>query len=883
MSKDNKKIISGEGDRTSFFKLFVDNDFKIVIPMLQREYAQGRENEKEVRTEFLKALYTYLDEGTPHRDLDFIYGNVSRNEFIPLDGQQRLTTLFLLHWYLSRISPDKELRKRFDDALTDSTGLHCRFTYKTRTTSSDFCDALMLKDLDFDNLLPKEDSAKREGGISTSVKNTIEDKNWFHLSWKHDPTIASMLIMLDAIHELFHARPEFLAELLDTNSPVITFLFMELDKYHLTDDLYIKMNSRGKPLTDFENFKARYSEYIGEMLRKSRSVLTRKRVYADGTEKSYPLDKYFAERIDNAWTNLIWAYRNHKEADKSVDLGLLCDRCMANLIATVLSLKYIETNPLSKGDKDPVFIALANQSGSEHLSFLTLRDGGALTLESAEYLIDILDILSESGERVKSCLSLDFAHCFPIEELMEKVMFKPRELTYNDRVLLFAYFAYLLKYGKNDGINQWMRVVFNLTNAENNRLDSASELSNAIKKVGNLINEAPHILEYLKNGKAMEGFPAWLVEEERIKASIILGDNTGEWLSKILKAEKHPYFTGQIGFILEFAGIRDFFKSQGNYKSFSDPSDEYFNQFMKYSDSAQAVFEGGYEHRFDEDNMFRDKDRVLERAVLFKGDYLPTYKDNNYIFNLLSTSVVRNNVKRDFSWKRVLRVDDDPDNFERRAYLKEVFDDPNFDFKAPQSSLEAVFKGKTTGEQWRDYLIYNPSIIEYCQQGFIAFMDGTNECPGVLPMGSSRLSGFHSELYTMGLYDILLNEEIALNPFEEGPNYQEQKVIDELPFIYFDGYYIDRRRHGLAISAVTSVEDYEWSLKAYQLKFIQKGSRKDSKPLNALNELLLLDGFQPDDEDDKIRIKYIPGDNRKVKSYLTRFFRKLTELKESLK
>ena len=32
--------------------------------------------------------------------LDFVYGSKKNNVFIPLDGQQRLTTLFLMHWYL---------------------------------------------------------------------------------------------------------------------------------------------------------------------------------------------------------------------------------------------------------------------------------------------------------------------------------------------------------------------------------------------------------------------------------------------------------------------------------------------------------------------------------------------------------------------------------------------------------------------------------------------------------------------------------------------------------------------------------------------------------------------------------------------------------------
>ena len=122
--------------------------------MLQREYAQGRDNVKEIRTEFLKALYGYLEENRPERDLDFIYGNVVGEDFIPLDGQQRLTTLFLLHWYMSRITKDNSLRQRFDDALLNETRNHCRFTYKTRVSSQEFCDALMLNDIDFDNLLP---------------------------------------------------------------------------------------------------------------------------------------------------------------------------------------------------------------------------------------------------------------------------------------------------------------------------------------------------------------------------------------------------------------------------------------------------------------------------------------------------------------------------------------------------------------------------------------------------------------------------------------------------------------------------------------------------------------------------------------------------------
>ena len=53
-----------KGERLSFFKLFSQKNYKLVIPIIQRDYAQGRTNDdtNEVRNEFLDALYSYLEE-----------------------------------------------------------------------------------------------------------------------------------------------------------------------------------------------------------------------------------------------------------------------------------------------------------------------------------------------------------------------------------------------------------------------------------------------------------------------------------------------------------------------------------------------------------------------------------------------------------------------------------------------------------------------------------------------------------------------------------------------------------------------------------------------------------------------------------------------------
>ena len=66
-----------QGERLSFFKLFSEKGYKVSIPIIQRDYAQGRSTTKEVRVNFLTALHDYLTEEKPFRDLDFVYGTVS--------------------------------------------------------------------------------------------------------------------------------------------------------------------------------------------------------------------------------------------------------------------------------------------------------------------------------------------------------------------------------------------------------------------------------------------------------------------------------------------------------------------------------------------------------------------------------------------------------------------------------------------------------------------------------------------------------------------------------------------------------------------------------------------------------------------------------------
>lgn len=297
MIKDKDDI-----EQYTFWQLI--HKYTIEIPIIQRDYAQGRDEEKVnlIRKGLLQTVKNVLISENKEREgklnFDFIYGRIQNQNFIPLDGQQRLTTLYLLHWYLFH----KELVNDEDKTIQK---LLSKFSYKTRISSRDFCLKLASSSLSIPEY--KEENHKK-------LSEIIEDSSWFFLSWKKDPTIKAMLNMLDAIHEVFYNTENLWNRLIKDNA--ITFQFLNLgDKdFQLTDSLYIKMNARGKPLTNFENFKARFIQLLG--LRTQNYI--KETLPYNGKQVSYK--DYFSFKIDGEWTDLFWHYRGNK---KEVDEPLL--------------------------------------------------------------------------------------------------------------------------------------------------------------------------------------------------------------------------------------------------------------------------------------------------------------------------------------------------------------------------------------------------------------------------------------------------------------------------------------------------------------------------------------------------------------------------------
>ena len=240
---------------------------KIEIPMIQRDYAQGRKvpEVNRIRHRFLSSLYSALTENKPLK-LDFVYGDIDEKKIlIPLDGQQRLTTLFLLHWYIARHECIEDSKMEFLR----------RFSYETRFSARTFCQHLVSYVPDF---------------TAEKLSEDIIDQSWMPIDWKNDPTINAMLNMLDDIHLMFK-KTNGLWTLLEQGC--VGFYFLSIKDMGLTDELYIKMNSRGKPLTEFEHFKAEWEGYMQKI--------------------NHDVADRISRKIDLSWTDILWPYKGDND------------------------------------------------------------------------------------------------------------------------------------------------------------------------------------------------------------------------------------------------------------------------------------------------------------------------------------------------------------------------------------------------------------------------------------------------------------------------------------------------------------------------------------------------------------------------------------------
>ncbi len=642
----------------------------IKIPMIQRDYAQGRENTKatEIRKIFLDSIKDGI-EGVIFHDkepleLDFIYGYIETDSFVPLDGQQRLTTLFLIHWYFAF----KE------NKLEEYTLPFTKFTYQTRQSSEEFLKKLAL-DINGD-----DHQKVFENGDSFS--KIIKDKYWYFISWDHDLTIQSMLTMLDCIHENFKTSEIRFEHLINEEKPVMVFNFLDIENFGLSDNLYIKMNARGKPLNNFENLKAELGRYI------ERSYFNYNYDYViehSSGKSSVSVEQYFVTRIDTIWSDYFW---NLRHGNESFDDKLL------NLLANITLLSAV------KESHEKYDLASKNLSEKDsEISFYKFNKLGLLNEEAVISYIDILDVLVSKDEIINTYFKEDFI--IDKKELIEK--FFNLNSSRQDRVQFHAIYEFILLNKGNLEKNEllkWERLVSNLT--VNTIYNDSKDLRESILAIDHILAEYNgNIYDTISNIE-LQGFDNQQIREERLKIKMLL--HSDDWLDLVLKAETNQYLYGQIMPLLSFSGVYDDFINETLEESLN--SDETKNLFKEYLEK--------FDRLFNEEGLIDFEDELFRRALLAQGDYR-LHKTN--------FSFIVNRGERDISWKRLLKETGNrkSDYWKPRvSYLKSLID--KIDIKDLEGSLKKEIQNhKCKG--WRKDFIENPIIWKLSKRYFVKFYD----------------------------------------------------------------------------------------------------------------------------------------------------------------
>lgn len=638
-----------EKDIYSFYELV--ELYEVKIPILQRDYAQGREENISICENFLKALKeSILLNKTIN--LDFIYGNVDNDAFLPLDGQQRLTTLFLLHWY----SFEKE---QIDDNCRKTLK---KFSYETRLSARRFCESLLDNHVSVDVL-------------ETSISEQILDSKWFYLSWKHDPTIRAMLRSIDLIHAVFKDVKDLWSALVNRKN--VVFHLLVLENFGLSDDLYIKMNARGRLLTPFENLKAEIQD----------------KAIKENWEESKEENEKFSYKIDGVWTDFLWQNYNKNNS---------VDNAHMNLITTLVMTK-LPVGQLVKGAERIDIIRRLNFTNSvrEMINYIDQ--------ETFDYLCETYALYSRLTEcQGVPSLNLVLWRHAPEGDLLNQILLGSNT-SYSHKVLFYAQTKYLLSNHTicQDKYEEWMRVVRNIVSRadltpDGKRSDivrSPETFNGAIGLVNELANGCNDIYAYLCSNAILSTFAREQVKEEILKAQII--QRFPKRKNLLFETEDNELLRGKIMLALECAG----------YQTKIAEID------FALLEKIQAVFARYFNRELEPCNTEFDKFRRAMLTVEVSGEY----QYYNYWWSYWNAAAAEK--RKLFPAFREIEYFIGLDEY--NAYFKKLVLQLT---RADYDSIIAGFTKPDNMENWQYRLIVEEDLLSHCASKYIAISPDRTYC-----------------------------------------------------------------------------------------------------------------------------------------------------------
>lgn len=535
---------------------------QVIIPKIQRPYAQGRLDGvcTYVRNTLLNEMFANFKTEDIF-DFNFIYGIVrpSNDEYVMelLDGQQRMTTLFLVYWYIANRelteedAKDKEVRNALN-----------RFVYETRSTATVFCHKLAAYRVDLTDQNPSK---------------VIKQAKWYFKSFDRDSTITAMLTMLDAIHERYERQE---SRTLFNKLGKIQFYVKSLGFFNLSEELYIKMNARGLQLSPFENFKADLTNFIGGKDYVPYKTLVP--LYKKDSNEQVEFHFNFSVKLDAKWIDIFW-----KKGYENFDASYM------SFFSRFFACKYIISTKDVVNDRDMRQDATLRkmyteaENRTEANEYLGFQEFEMILNDHPEYVITldkVLDVFYEYD--YKDAQKVIYGMMMPTWEKQSQddgddfYSNINSKMTHVKLIVFGAVIEFIESFDAFDQetFRQWMRVVWNII--ENTNIDSLTPVSSLIRKFSAVIHNVAkrvregetfyYALSQWKEDNTDERENRALLEEV-LKAGKI-SEDIG-WLPVLSEAELHPYFLGMVMFFYKEGMSLDEYKhSYNNAKDMFDVS-----------------------------------------------------------------------------------------------------------------------------------------------------------------------------------------------------------------------------------------------------------------------------------------------------------------------
>lgn len=723
---------------------------KIIIPSIQRDYIQPLNDT--IINGFVEVLVTAFAKGE-NKDLNYLYGiNNEQGEFIPIDGQQRLTTLWLLHLYT---------------AARLGMGLNSTIEYQTRDISGDFCKALS------DNLVSINFDKEK-------VSDDIKDAHWFIGCWYESVTVKSILIALDVIHKIIESEKADIHTMwrnmnAGAQSPVKFAFHNPID---LGKDIYVKMNSRGKALTQFENLKAWLDDRLKSYCRRYNNHSFVSAFYRN-----------WRREIDNEWTDLFWRNRNINSAFPEE-----IDDAMLRLFYTIAYIVWAQ-----KATKDRKKMNLkGNEEFNSDNILSRMRDN---TVDIPIYELNRLDIFNEE---VLLSVSRALTGLIKLEKTLNEDIQSKSEIENKDKIYFWDLpevpltFIYQLLLSEKDekiaypkialaasllyfAVQQvevgkllnWMRFSRNIVN--NSRIDSENihNVLSAFKKWAKQLRDKDWTT-FVKDLEYLPAINKTQIDEEKEKNDwLCLHPECEEALHRL---ENHRFFFGRISFLMRFI----------NSKQIENRNiDSIGILFNRYAQLLLDLFESD------------GPDRLLRKGYRFHRSVLALSEYYGYGVAEGSNWVLSNSKE---SWKDYLEdfgFDGNgvPHNIGFIRLLTQLKDKDKDEYLDVIKSI--IYKERDHVSDWRKDLICHYDLWEYMEANNIRF-DSNYKVILIKGVALGKRNR-RSELRTRGLYSFLKKEFFKKNNEENGTS---NVSLNGWSLNFWDWYGNDRKNSCLFFEKV---------------------------------------------------------------------------------